>query len=1656
MNASMQRQAADFLNQQNRRQNWQRIVLVLAAVVVFVTTYMLILPAITMERTPRCGLEEHQHGGECYETRLLAPQPVLNCSPETLGIHQHTEDCRDEDGNLICGYADFVVHTHDERCYDADGDLICTLPEIEEHVHDESCYEDEQMLVCGLEEEEPHIHEEDCYDADGTLICDLDETEGHIHDDSCYETQRTLVCDMEEVELHTHTEECRGETDEPADGASEEAEGPLICGKPEVLEHQHTDACFITPEGDGEEVQVLVCTLEEHIHTENCWSDAEGGGTDSGGAPASGAQSAPEYVCGLEEHTHGADCYDADGNLICVQEEHTHDDSCLTAAESPVPEYLCGLEEHTHGADCYDADGNLTCVQEEHSHDASCLTAEGPALHELTHTGGDYTVSVAFGDDAALPEGVTLEVREILPDSEEYRTCYDQTVAALADRQAETAEQVLFAWFFDIQFLLDGETVEPAAPVSVTITYDEPVETGEEVNCQSIHFAEEGTELLDAETECPAEGSTSFTHTQSSFSVVGNLVTRAVANAADVGPNSLPVDYYVYIDGAWTCVGATKTGWYAPADAAGWKNTNRDCITVDQAASILGAYGFDPSAANAALQIAYQRKETDKDANLHCDTQSYTDAAKSNAALIPLDRNADPASGYNVYFLPGNTNNNYSSKLETVDVSGSGFYTVSVYDPNHLAYAEGDAIPGTQTIRTGGNAEVTVKALPENSGAVWQCVDDGWGTVAGGTDHGDGTVTFSLTNVTRKLRVTPVADNLGGTVNRTVYFMVFLDGQWQNVGTTTPYYKNPDLLKSGDNYRHFITSSQAESVLAPFGFRSALYSSTVGGTSVLAHQLGKYDLEKEFWTDGGGEQLSDGSWAISLSYVTSGDIDYSVYYLPDNPAAFQGKIPSQYTAGSQEMSGNRFWSVRVVDDTHSVYSDGELSGMVPQYALNGGEVTVTVRNADGVLWSCRGVNGEPVEVESTQAGGNTTFTIKNITQPIEVTATKANPGFTVQYYANIPRFAASGSNSLKVIDTSGKVLPTNGGSMATRNIYLEGIGRNTDQNAGVATELYQVKTITELTRMYADGTFHYEESPGLYYFNKLKDNESYTLKEIWVLKPGKSASSTNRADWEIYTYSADITFTNEAGQAGEKTILINDGAVIRLVSDSSKGDYYNGTTFYDYNISSGQNSDGRWRTGITGINSKENYGTSLNGQRTWNSAADVLAFGNANCGTGMALYQFDGGTLNKYNTKNSNYGGTTFGLAAGLNSDGTIRYNEWIVAPKLFNDGDAIGKQTYADSSLTFDRVGDTYTLSAATLANSNGQQNTLSGLQYFFNPSPYTGKTHTHIYTNNFWPMDPAASRTDALWGAYGNPGKFQGFVEGGNPTDRWSSNAADFPVGDDGRAHNWFFGMNFALSFSLTEDYVGPLEYTFFGDDDLWVFLDNRLICDIGGVHSSVGEYVNLRDYLPNGSSGQHTLSFFYTERGDTGSTCYMSFTLPSVSSATTERDIGQLQIGKTLGGDAAGLGDVEYEFKVELLTGANGSPLNGTYSYERTENGTVAGYGTVKSGGVIKLKNGETALIKGLPAGTYFKVTEVSTEGYKTTVNDAEGYIFKGTIETGEVATGDFVNTPFYELPQTGGMGTYWYTLGGLGLMAAACLLYKKRETQHRKGVSQYPRP
>ena len=659
------------------------------------------------------------------------------------------------------------------------------------------------------------------------------------------------------------------------------------------------------------------------------------------------------------------------------------------------------------------------------------------------------------------------------------------------------------------------------------------------------------------------------------------------------------------------------------------------------------------------------------------------------------------------------------------------------------------------------------------------------------------------------------------------------------------------------------------------------------------------------------------------------------------------------------------------------------------------------------------------------------FTVSVQSGTIAVLATTANPSYTVQYYAYIPRFAVSGEKTLNVYNTEGKKLPKNGRYNAQKQIFLTPAEGTTTKNAGTRTQNYKVATTDELTQMYTANEFEYIKAPNPSYINKLIDNSSYELKQIWVLQDGKDEASTNEADWTIYDDPDNVHFTNrdltdEAG-AGEQNIIYLDSTkrnVLRLVYDTKEADFTTPATFYDYDISSGQNDNGRWRTGITGINSESNYGTSRNGERTWKSYCDVLAFGNDNCGTGMSRYKFDGVFLNKHSTQykdgNTDYTlpyheyGCTFGLASGLHvirsADGTIDsskstiiYNEWLVAPYLFNDGSANGKHTYDNSSLTFTRVGDTYTLSSASV-NGVGS---IDGLQNFFHPSPNASTTHTHILTNDFWPLDGATDKTDPLFGG-SSIVNFQGFdpvgkvaADGTVTNGGWKDLSGSFPGSDDGRAHNSFFGMQYAVTFTLTPDYVGPLDYTFFGDDDMWVFLDDTLVCDIGGVHSSVGEYVNLWNYIDANRTKdeQHTLTFFYTERGASGSTCYMNFTLPSVSGVNIEQKTGDLEISKQVIGEDDPDKNKEFTFDTKF-TDANGSRIWDDYAYTRTKNdGSTETDLVLHNGSQFSLKAGETIRIKYLPIGLRYEITELDPDGY-TVTNTVDGVLSGGGTAQGTI--------------------------------------------------------
>lgn len=147
MENPLRKQIRSIMKDHKKRQMWYRIVTTLAVVVVFVTTYMLILPAITMENKAECGITEHKHDANCYSSHY-EKEKELACTTDSLGVHKHTEACYDAEHKLICGYADFVIHEHDASCYDKDGNLVCTIPEHKLHQHTPECYQMQKQLVC--------------------------------------------------------------------------------------------------------------------------------------------------------------------------------------------------------------------------------------------------------------------------------------------------------------------------------------------------------------------------------------------------------------------------------------------------------------------------------------------------------------------------------------------------------------------------------------------------------------------------------------------------------------------------------------------------------------------------------------------------------------------------------------------------------------------------------------------------------------------------------------------------------------------------------------------------------------------------------------------------------------------------------------------------------------------------------------------------------------------------------------------------------------------------------------------------------------------------------------------------------------------------------------------------------------------------------------------------------------------------------------------------------------------------------------------------------------------------------------------------------------------------------------------------------------------
>lgn len=178
--------------------------------------------------------------------------------------------------------------------------------------------------------------------------------------------------------------------------------------------------------------------------------------------------------------------------------------------------------------------------------------------------------------------------------------------------------------------------------------------------------------------------------------------------------------------------------------------------------------------------------------------------------------------------------------------------------------------------------------------------------------------------------------------------------------------------------------------------------------------------------------------------------------------------------------------------------------------------------------------------------------------------------------------------------------------------------------------------------------------------------------------------------------------------------------------------------------------------------------------------------------------------------------------------------------------------------------------------------------------------------------------------------------------------------------------------------------------------------------------GSFKDLAKYSKSGSEVAYTVAEDAVEgysskvTGDAG----RGFTV------TNTVKTGELDVSKTVVAREGLAVDADKIFKfVVEATDAMGRKVSGTYGDATFEDGEAT----------LKLKDGQTARITGLPAGTAYTVTERDADGYKAAVNGAEGSRADGSISADQVAAAAFTNT-FDPAPATASVPELTKVLAG----------------------------
>ena len=428
----------------------------------------------------------------------------------------------------------------------------------------------------------------------------------------------------------------------------------------------------------------------------------------------------------------------------------------------------------------------------------------------------------------------------------------------------------------------------------------------------------------------------------------------------------------------------------------------------------------------------------------------------------------------------------------------------------------------------------------------------------------------------------------------------------------------------------------------------------------------------------------------------------------------------------------------------------------------------------------------------------------------------------------------------------------------------------------------------------------------------------YSEDKRTILVGGKINDYTKAQNWEVSKVKVNGAEVNK-----DKKIEVAQNSTIEVYYTPKHNANFQGpTSFYDYTVKAGESYDRN--TGKQTYYSFNMLGDAAkNGNQKITAGTQGHNYDSYKYGfTVDSGYKEDGGkitaTVNGYNKDVRR----TEGLLKEVGNDGKGAVKFKYPEPGFFVDQDATvninSTKTYLrkvikDYKLVFDQKGDSYKLTK--VINKNGEQLAAAG--------------------NDFFPLDKVSR------------------------SEKSDNN------------HNYFFGMRYDVTFKIG-DYVGPLNYTFTGDDDLWVVLDGKqIVIDLGGIHDAATKTVDLWDYV-KGEDGEiidkekeHTLTILYMERGAYLSNCQMDFTLPSARiSEVTNVPTTDLVLKKV-------------NKKQEALSGARFTLVN-----SETNESQIAT--SVDETGLVNFTR--------LRPGTYTLTEDIAPEGYEAS---NESWIVKVTL-------------------------------------------------------------